>query len=68
MIYREVKDRAGEGMALGGLAVAHNFLSQYDKALAYQEQALPIYREVKDRRGEGLVLNNLAATYFWLRR
>jgi CHAT domain-containing protein/Tfp pilus assembly protein PilF len=60
-VNREVKDRAGEGLALNNLALVYQALSQYEKAISYYEQALAIHREVKNRAGEGVTLNNLGA-------
>jgi tetratricopeptide (TPR) repeat protein len=42
-----------------GLGIAYRSLSQYDKAIDYYEQALPIFQQVKNRDGEAKVLNNL---------
>ncbi|MFM7601748.1 MAG: tetratricopeptide repeat protein, partial [Pseudanabaena sp.] len=39
-IYREIKDRQGEGAALGNLGIAYNFLGKYDKAIEFQLQRL----------------------------
>ncbi len=58
-ICREIKDRLGEGNALGNLGLAYFSLSNYGKAIAYHEQRLAIAREIKDRQGEGQSLNNL---------
>ena len=51
-IYREIKDRSGEGAALGNLGLAYYSLGKYDKAIDYQLQRLAISREIKDRLGE----------------
>ena len=61
-IYREIKDRRGEGTALGNLGVAYYLLGNYPKAIDYHEQSLAIAREIKDRNGEYIALNNLGAT------
>ena len=58
-IFREIKDRGGEGYALGHLGLINWFVGQYDRALEYTQQALAIHRELKDRRGEGQILGNL---------
>ena len=65
-IYRALKNRQGEGMALGNLGVAHNSLGNYAKAIEYSQQSLAIAREIKNRQGEGMTLSNLGGTYFSL--
>ena len=50
-IYREIKDRAGAGRALGGLGIAYRELGQYQKAITFYEQDLAIARELKDLNG-----------------
>ncbi|WP_445312752.1 CHAT domain-containing tetratricopeptide repeat protein [Microcoleus vaginatus] len=63
IIYREIKDRQGEGKALGHLGTAYSYLGYYAKAIEYQQQHLAIAREIKDRQSEGKALGNLGATY-----
>jgi CHAT domain-containing protein/Tfp pilus assembly protein PilF len=63
IIYREIKDRRGEGNALGNLGVAYQNLGDYAKAIEYYQQSLDILREIKDRLGQGQALGNLGATY-----
>jgi len=58
-LYREIKDRRGEGQSLGNLGNAYYSLGNYPKAIDYQEQSLAIAREIKDRNGEYAALNNL---------
>ncbi|MEA5486509.1 MULTISPECIES: CHAT domain-containing protein [Pseudanabaena] len=62
-IYREIKDRLGEGAALGNLGNAFHSLGKYDKAIEFHLQRLAIAREIKDRRGEGYALGNLGIAY-----
>jgi CHAT domain-containing protein/Flp pilus assembly protein TadD len=62
-IYREIKDRSGEGAALGNLGNAYYSLGKYDKAIEFHLQALAISREIKDRSGEGAALGNLGIAY-----
>jgi tetratricopeptide (TPR) repeat protein len=62
-IYREIKDRKGEGAALGNLGIAYDALGNYGKAIEYYEQWLAIAREIKDRRGEGNALGSLGVAY-----
>jgi CHAT domain-containing protein/tetratricopeptide (TPR) repeat protein len=65
-IYRELKDRLGEGNALGNLGIAYDALGDYPKAIDYHQQSLKIAREIKDRNGEGNALGNLGIAYFRL--
>src|SRR6478672_9301011 len=63
IIYREIKDRIGEGRVLGNLGVTYKSLGDYAKAIEYQQQSLVIKREIKDREGEGASLGNLGIAY-----
>ncbi|WP_404790456.1 CHAT domain-containing protein [Altericista sp. CCNU0014] len=65
-IYRAIKNRRGEGGALGNLGAAYGSLGNYDKDIEYSQQSLDIAREIKDRRGEGGALGNLGAAYLRL--
>ncbi|BAZ03340.1 TPR repeat-containing protein (plasmid) [Tolypothrix tenuis PCC 7101] len=65
-IYREIKDRQGEGWALGNLGNAYYSLGDYPKAIEYAQQFLAIAREIKDRQGEGAALGNLGLAYYSL--
>jgi CHAT domain-containing protein/uncharacterized protein HemY len=62
-IYRTIKNRQGEGAALGILGSAYYSLGNYAKAIDYSQQHLAIAREIKDRQSEGLALGNLGASY-----
>ncbi|AFZ01264.1 tetratricopeptide repeat protein [Calothrix sp. PCC 6303] len=62
-IYREIKDRLGEGQSLGNLGVAYLYWGDYPKAMDYHQQRLAIAREIKDRLGEGYALGNLGNAY-----
>jgi CHAT domain-containing protein/Flp pilus assembly protein TadD len=63
IIYREIKDRQGEGVALGNLGIAYHALGDYPKAIEYHSKSLAIAREIKDRLGEGNALGNLGIAY-----
>ncbi|MDM3862866.1 MAG: tetratricopeptide repeat protein, partial [Aphanizomenon gracile PMC644.10] len=63
IIYRQIKDRQGEGKALTGLGITYDALGEYTKAIEYHSSSLAIAREIKDRRGEGQSLNNLGNAY-----
>jgi CHAT domain-containing protein/Flp pilus assembly protein TadD len=65
-IYREIKDRQGEGAALGNLGIAYRNLGDYKKAIEYHQQFLAIAREIKDRNSEGKALGNLGNAYLSL--
>ncbi len=65
-IYREIKDRLGEGKSLGNLGSAYDSLGDYAKAIDYHQQSLAIAREIKDRLGEGKTLGNLGSAYYVL--
>jgi tetratricopeptide (TPR) repeat protein len=62
-IAREIKDRQGEGRALGNLGNAYQSLGNYGKAIEYSQQWLAIARSIKDRQGEGRALGNLGGAY-----
>ena len=63
VIYRENKDRKGEGEALRQMGRAYYLLNDNAKAIAHFEQSLAIAREVKNRYGEGRSLGNLGNVY-----
>ncbi len=63
IIYREIKNRLGEGNALGNLGLAYKSLGDYAKAIEYHQQHLAIAREIKDRQGEGASLGQLGSAY-----
>ena len=46
---REAKLRNREGFALSNLGNTYFWLSAYDKAIEYAEQALVIFREIRNR-------------------
>jgi CHAT domain-containing protein len=62
-IYRAIKDREGEGWALGNLGAAYINLGNSAKALEYSQQHLAIARSIKDRNGESAALGNLGVAY-----
>ncbi|MFO8041066.1 MAG: CHAT domain-containing protein, partial [Sodalinema sp.] len=61
--FRDIRDRAGEGNALGNLGNAYRKLGQYERAIDFHEQALVIFGEIGDRAEEGLTLGNLGNAY-----
>ncbi|MEG5032503.1 CHAT domain-containing tetratricopeptide repeat protein [Microcoleus sp. AT3-D2] len=62
-IYRALKNRLGEGNALGLLGGAYASVGNYAKAIEYTQQHLAIAREIKDRQSEGRALGNLGGAY-----
>ncbi|MCL4861976.1 MAG: tetratricopeptide repeat protein, partial [Caldilineaceae bacterium] len=61
--YQRLNDRWGEGVALGGLAMAAQRASDWDAAERYSRQALAIHQSLGDRRGQGMALSALATVY-----
>jgi CHAT domain-containing protein/tetratricopeptide (TPR) repeat protein len=62
-IYRALKNRQREGLALATLARVYYFLGNYAKAIEYSQQHLAIAREIKDRQSEGWALDCLGIAY-----
>lgn len=65
-IYRAIKNRDGEGLALGILGLTYSSLGNYAKGIEYSQQYLAIAREVKDRKGEGNAVGILGLAYLYL--
>ena len=65
-IYRALKNRAGEGLALSNLGGAYHVLGNYAKAIDYGQQSLAIAREIKNREGEGGAVLNLGIANLYL--
>ena len=63
-IVREIKDRQGEGNALGGLGNAYSSLGDYAKAIEYLQQQLAIAKEIHNRQEEGNALGSLGVASF----
>ncbi|WP_206044056.1 tetratricopeptide repeat protein [Geitlerinema sp. P-1104] len=61
--FREIGDRAGEGLTLGNLGSAYSSMGQYQRAITFHEQSLAIAREIGARTGEGRALGNLGIAY-----
>ncbi|NJP09992.1 MAG: tetratricopeptide repeat protein [Leptolyngbyaceae cyanobacterium RU_5_1] len=62
-LYRNLKNRWGEGSALGNLGLVYFYLGNYTRAIEYHQQSLAIARQIKDRQGEGALLGNLGSVY-----
>ena len=65
-IYREIKNRYGEGNALGNIGIAYASMSKYTQAIEYLEEWLSISRKIKELTGEGASLVNLGLVYSYL--
>jgi CHAT domain-containing protein len=65
-IYKEIRDRLGEGQSLGNLGLVYRNLGNYPKAVEFHQQSLAIAREIQDRSGEGAALGNLGLAYYSL--
>ncbi|MDZ7956587.1 MAG: CHAT domain-containing protein [Aulosira sp. DedQUE10] len=66
IIYREIRDRQGEGQSLGNLGNVYLNLGDYTKAIEYQQYSLAILREINDEQGEGQSLGDLGIVYLHL--
>ena len=60
---RQLKNRCGEGNALGSLGIAYRRLGEYSMAIEFYRQYLTISREIGDRWGEGNALGGLGNVY-----
>jgi tetratricopeptide (TPR) repeat protein len=64
---RKLRDRKGEGQALGGLGNVYRNLRERSRAIEHYERSLEIAQEVGDRQGEGRALGGLGNVYRNLR-
>ena len=62
-IYRALKNRQREALALNFLGGAYRSGGNSAKAIEYGQQSLAIAREIKDRQSEGFAMSNLGAAY-----
>ncbi|MDF5726652.1 MAG: tetratricopeptide repeat protein [Rhizonema sp. PD38] len=65
-IFHEIGNIKREGDALGLIGNAYHSLSEYDKAIEYNQRHLGIARQTQDRTQEGLALGNLGFAYYSL--
>ncbi|MBD2776397.1 CHAT domain-containing protein [Iningainema sp. BLCCT55] len=65
-IYREIKDRPGEGGVLGNLGATYGSLGDYQKAIDFNQQSLVIAKELGNRADEGGALGNMGIAYRYL--
>ena len=63
-IYREIKDRQGEGKTINNLGAVSSSRGHSKQAIEYLEQSLAIAREIKDREMEASSISNLGNVYF----
>ncbi|MBD2207646.1 CHAT domain-containing protein [Calothrix sp. FACHB-1219] len=62
-IYRQIKNRQGEGRTLKGIGNVYYDLGDYKQAITYQQQALDIAQAINDRDLAARALNNLGSNY-----
>jgi tetratricopeptide (TPR) repeat protein len=60
---RRTEDRQDEAVCLNNLGYTCWRRGEYEKALAWHAQCLPIRRELGDKQGEGVTLNNMTLIY-----
>jgi CHAT domain-containing protein/tetratricopeptide (TPR) repeat protein len=62
-IYRELKDRQGEGTTLANLGNVYYSLQAYTKSIELHQQSLAITRDIADRTLEAKNLRHLGSAY-----
>ena len=62
-IYREIKERQGESVALDFLGVTYNKQKEYITAIDYYQQALQIVQQLPNHANEGVILIGLGDAY-----
>jgi tetratricopeptide (TPR) repeat protein len=67
-LARELRDQQAVANLLNSLAVFYFSLKQFEQALFYYQQALPIYQNIGDPAKLGLLQNSLCATLLRLKR
>lgn len=65
-LWREVKDRYEEGVALYGLAFTYRFFNEYQKSVSTSLQGLSLIRDLGDAHSEAAFLTNLGWAYVYL--
>ena len=66
-LYREIKNRQGEGKTIHNLGVVYGSRGNNQQAIKYLEQCLAIAREIKDRQIEAASRVNLGNIYVSMR-
>jgi tetratricopeptide (TPR) repeat protein len=64
-VVREVKNKSKEASILTSLADAYFNQKQYERAIEFYQQALPIAREAKDKFREAKVLSAIGSVYLY---
>jgi CHAT domain-containing protein len=62
-IYRQNKNKAGEGKALNNLGNTYGDLGQIQKAISYYQQGLEVAKATGDTDLEARILSNIGLTY-----
>ena len=64
--YQRTRNYLGEGSALVGLGICHDFLGEYQKAIDYYQQALEITHNIEGiagKAGKGICLGNIGKSF-----
>ena len=64
-LYKEINNKAGEGLALIALGLWHSS-QDIEKSIAFHKEALEIFHSIGDRHGEGIALNAIGQGYEFL--
>jgi len=62
-LYRETKDRTGEGLALTALGLTHSWKREDTAAINLHRQALELFHSIGDRHSEAIAFNALGQAY-----
>lgn len=62
-LFRQLNDRAGEGVVLGGIGRCYALQNKPQEAIQYLNQSLAIARTLKNQRNAGIALADLAKAY-----
>ncbi|CAH3186506.1 unnamed protein product, partial [Porites lobata] len=62
-VYKEIKDKAGEGSCYGNLGTVFQSVGEYSKAEEYLHKALTIITETGNRKEEATCYANLGAVF-----
>ena len=65
-LYREIKDKSGEALALTAMGVRHTAKQDYSRAIEIQKDALEIFHSIGDRYSEAIALNAIGEAYQYL--
>jgi tetratricopeptide (TPR) repeat protein len=62
-LARAIRDRYGEGTALGNLGLVYSYMGLYERSIDFQNQHLTVAQEIGDRQGQCKALGNLGIVY-----